>query len=213
MPGLKTIMQTTPFETTQQKELRASCIETIGCILESVKDQPEVMSADAREVAQYLVELFNSNKLDESDPQVVMIQCTFHQLAMCLKHEFKPYLGPIMECLIRDCKKDVDLRIVDADSAAREDADDKNIKVEINIKGQEGAKQITMNTSALTNKLSAIQIIKSMSDSLGPVFFDWVDPVATLVVNEMMVDLTSSQIRKTATKTLPILMKCLTDSN
>jgi len=78
MPGLKTIMQTTPFETTQQKELRASCIETIGCILESVKDQPEVMSADAREVAQYLVELFNSNKLDESDPQVVMIQCTFH---------------------------------------------------------------------------------------------------------------------------------------
>ena len=213
MPGLKTIMQTTPFETTQQKELRASCIETIGCILESVKDQPEVMSADAREVAQYLVELFNSNKLDESDPQVVMIQCTFHQLAMCLKHEFKPYLGPIMECLIRDCKKDVDLRIVDADSAAREDADDKNIKVEINIKGQEGAKQITMNTSALTNKLSAIQIIKSMSDSLGTVFFDWVDPVATLVVNEMMVDLTSSQIRKTATKTLPILMKCLTDSN
>jgi len=70
-----------------------------------------------------------------------------------------------------------------------------------------------MNTSALTNKLSAIQIIKSMADSLGAAFFDWVDPVATLIVKEMMVDQTSSQIRKTSAKTLPILMKCLSDSN
>jgi hypothetical protein len=57
--------------------LRASCIEAIGCILESVRERPEVMQADAREVAKYLVELFISKRLDEADPQVLVIQNTF----------------------------------------------------------------------------------------------------------------------------------------
>jgi len=35
------------------------------------------MQADAREVAKYLVELFISKRLDEADPQVLVIQNTF----------------------------------------------------------------------------------------------------------------------------------------
>ena len=50
MPGLKSILQTAPSETQAQKDLRASCIASIGTIFESVKDQPEVCKADAHEV-------------------------------------------------------------------------------------------------------------------------------------------------------------------
>jgi len=42
MPALKQLLKMTPNQTKQQKELRANCIETIGNILDSVKDQPEL---------------------------------------------------------------------------------------------------------------------------------------------------------------------------
>ena len=52
MPGLMSILQNTPSETQQQKDLRSSCIASIGTIFESVKDQPEVCRADAHTVMQ-----------------------------------------------------------------------------------------------------------------------------------------------------------------
>lgn len=38
MPALKTILQNTPMEKTEQKELRGNCISAIANILDSVKD-------------------------------------------------------------------------------------------------------------------------------------------------------------------------------
>jgi len=51
MPGLKVILASTKWETQQEQELRASCIECIGYILTSVKDKPEICKADAIEVS------------------------------------------------------------------------------------------------------------------------------------------------------------------
>ena len=50
MPGLMSVLQNTPQETQQQKDLRASCISSIGTIFESVKMQPALCSADAHTV-------------------------------------------------------------------------------------------------------------------------------------------------------------------
>ena len=61
-----------------------------------------------------------------------------------------------MECLIADCKKDVDLRIQDADEASKEAEDDKQAKMQFSIKGQETVKEITINTNVLQNKTSAV---------------------------------------------------------
>jgi hypothetical protein len=41
------ILESTRWETQAEQQLRASCIEVMGFILTSVKDQPEVCSADA----------------------------------------------------------------------------------------------------------------------------------------------------------------------
>lgn len=35
-----------------------------------------------------------------------------------------------------------------------------------------------MNTTALENKINAVQIIGSVAQALGPVFFEYVEPVA-----------------------------------
>jgi len=51
MPGLKHILSTVPMETKQQQELRAHSIQTIGFILHSLKDKPELCKNDALEVS------------------------------------------------------------------------------------------------------------------------------------------------------------------
>jgi hypothetical protein len=51
MPGLKVILTTTKYETQQEQELRASCIDCIGYILTSVKNKPEICKNDAIEIS------------------------------------------------------------------------------------------------------------------------------------------------------------------
>lgn len=66
MPALKTILQNTPMEKTEQKELRGNCISAIANILDSVKDQPEVCRVDALEITTQLVG--SLKHLEDTDP-------------------------------------------------------------------------------------------------------------------------------------------------
>lgn len=50
MPGLKQILETTPYETKEQQDLRANCIQAIGNILDSVKNQPDICGQDALQI-------------------------------------------------------------------------------------------------------------------------------------------------------------------
>ena len=68
-----------------------------------------------------------------------------------------------------------------------------------------------MNTAALENKIGAIDIIKGLAHTLGPLFIDYVEQVSKLLVTELMHDKISSHIRKSATKTLSILLMCTKD--
>ena len=38
MPGLKEILKNSPYETKEQKDLRASCIQTAGSLFDSMKN-------------------------------------------------------------------------------------------------------------------------------------------------------------------------------
>jgi len=49
-----------------------------------------------------------------------------------------------------------------------------------------------MNTTALENKINALEIIGSVAQALGPVFFDFVEPVAQLIATDLIHDKYSS---------------------
>lgn len=66
MPALKQLLKMTPNQTKQQKELRANCIETIGNILDSVKDKPELCRQDALEITTELVQSLAT--MEDTDP-------------------------------------------------------------------------------------------------------------------------------------------------
>ena len=108
---------------------------------------------------------------------------------------------------MKDASKDVDMKIVTASVAELENTDegqaaaDKS-KMTLQIKSAEGPLHIQVNTAELENKTSAIQIIKDLADSLGPNFIEFVQPVAKLLVTELMHFHLSATIRKASTRTL-----------
>jgi len=55
MPGLKNILETVKWETIQEQELRSSCIECIGYILTSVKNNKELCKQDAIQICQNII--------------------------------------------------------------------------------------------------------------------------------------------------------------
>ena len=72
----------------------------------------------------------------------------------------------------------------------------------------EGAKQLQMNTHALEAKINAVEHIGSVAQALGGNFFEYVEPVSQLVVNELMHDKFSSSVRKNSTKLCQTLIEC-----
>jgi hypothetical protein len=174
----------TPFETTAQQELRANCISTIGCILDSVKSNPEISKQDALEITQGLVDLLASGKLADDDAQLASIQAALPQLAGCLKADFSPFLPTVFDQLVKDMTRDLDFKIVDADEAELEEGDAAKSgiqKINVQVKGYEGARQIQMNTAALENMISAIDVASCIAQELGSLFFDKIEPFSVIL--------------------------------
>ena len=83
-----------------------------------------------------------------------------------LKAEFVSYLPTVMEQLLHDAAKSVDMQVVTAKEAELENRDDEEgkagmahpelQKMTLTIKGVEAPIQISMNTAALENKVSAL---------------------------------------------------------
>lgn len=111
MPGLVSILETTKYETQQDQELRASCIEVIGFILTSVKDQPAVCHDDAIVIAKKLIETLVNGNLTDSDPQITAITNCVSQIAVCLKDEFKQFLPTIIPALLKDAQRSIDFKV------------------------------------------------------------------------------------------------------
>lgn len=100
--------------------------------------------------------MIESGKLSESDPQINSSMHTLSQVAFCLGEKFEPFLERLMPQLLKDAAANVDLKIVDASEADAEEAENGRTAMQIKVKGFEQAKQISMNTTALEAKLSAV---------------------------------------------------------
>ena len=96
--------------------------------------------------------LINGN-LADSDPQINAITNTISQICGCLKEDFKQFLPLIVPELLKNCEKDIDFKIVDADEAQGDDTGDGRNAIAIKVKGFEGAKKVSMNTNVLETKL------------------------------------------------------------
>ena len=84
-------------------------------------------------------------------------------MAAVLKNDFVTYLPAIMETLLKDATRTVDMKVVTAKEAELEGAEEEEKTTDnalknltLSIRGVEGPLQISMNTAALENKISAL---------------------------------------------------------
>ena len=176
-----------------------------------MKDKPEVCKADAMEVAQILTTLLNSGKVEEADPQLLAIQDTLSKIGSCIKQEFKVFLPHIMPALLKDMQRDIDFKFEDAELAGK--AEGGNTAMNIKVKGMEGERQISLNTHALENKIHATDIVKNLASSLGTGFFEQIEPVAQVLVSELLTYTYSREIRKKSSQLMVFLIHSCLDSN
>ena len=181
MPGLISIIETTPNDTTAQKDLKANTIQTIGYLLEAVKERREEFLEDAKKIMQIFVGALSSTAITDDDPQYSSTMQALTQLSAILKDDFLPFLPDIMNKLIKDSQGDVDFKLEDADlmgaAASQTNTDAGLTSMVINMKGLDGTKKLTLNTSALENKIQAVQVIKELANNLGKSFFPYVEPL------------------------------------
>lgn len=127
-------------------------------------------------------------------------------------------MAPLIQSLIADMNKDLDFRVVDADQAELEEKDDdsktKIQKINVQVKGFEGAKQIQMNTAALENMISALKVTRSIATEMGAHFSDFIEPLVHVLTTNLMHLKLSSTVRQEATRLCsPLIFCCPTPAN
>ena len=75
----------------------------------------------------------------------------------------------------------------------------------------EGNVKISMNTAVLENKISALNILRDLTQKLGKNFAQFIDPIANLIATKVCHDKTSTGVRKEATKIMSCLLGCCED--
>lgn len=167
-----------------------------------MKHKPELCKADAVTITQLIVALMNSGNLTAADPQnESMLEC-LSMICVCLKEEFYPFLSTLVPRLKQDMEKDVKFSVRDADDVAGGDdeGDDQVSKMAVKIKGMEGTKQISMDTSALEAKTAAITVMKDIARNMGTKFYDFVETVAELLLGQLMNDRLTQEVRHQSAK-------------
>ena len=188
--------------------MRSNTIQTIGFLLDAVKEsEEELFKNDAKEIIQIFNNIMNSAKVD--DQEVTAITSALTQVAAVLKEDFAPFMPGIMERLLKDAQCNVDFKVEDAE-IPNLGHDESLTSVTFKMKGLDGQKKLSLNTSALENKINAVVVIRTLAQNLKTTFQPFVQPTL-----EVFVDLFdykySRAVRGSAIETCQYLIQSLSD--
>lgn len=201
MTGLKTLVGM-PATTHKQKEVRAFGIKTMGHMVEATG---EPCKADANDIFLSLVNLMPTLEFD--DPAIIIIKETSPAFAYCLKESFGPYLPGIMQSLLADAAKHVDVSLTDAEAGAPTENEAGQVSLNFAIRGL-GTKTLAINTSELENKIKAVQIIYNLISKVDKAANDFVEPTIQ-VMGELFNYRHNEDVRKYSIKTVGQLIHCI----
>ena len=206
-PGIRSIIQMEASHSLQ-KEVRASCVKCIGCIVEAFSEE-EYFQAEAEDL---LLELMNlRSRLCDTDPGYQAIYEVISSFAVCLKDRFAPYLEAMMPQILQQAQCEVDFKFNDATSAECLNLGPGMSSVEFDLRGL-GRKQLAISTTALENKTKAVKVIYEIVTNLGELFQPFVEKTI-FILCELYTLNYSSEIRKYSLKTLSGILTCTKDNS
>lgn len=83
--------------------------------------------------------------------------------------------------------------------------------MQVKVRGIEGTKQVSINTSALDIKINAVEILKNISRNMGTSFFEYVEDVAKVCLEKLIRDPISHHVRKQSAKCMRFLIAACKD--
>eukprot|EP01105_Mastigella_eilhardi_P026308 TRINITY_DN7519_c0_g1_i1.p1 TRINITY_DN7519_c0_g1~~TRINITY_DN7519_c0_g1_i1.p1 ORF type:complete len:1084 (+),score=338.99 TRINITY_DN7519_c0_g1_i1:30-3254(+) len=178
VPYLKSILQNAKAK--ELRELRGKAIECLSLI--GIAVGKERFLKDIREITEQML----ATKLEADDPQMAYLETAFGRFAECLGSDFVPFLPIVMPAAITRAS----MRVSETE----------------NIGG--GKEQVSLHTTEMDDKSSAMHIILVYAMHLKAAFFPYVEQVAKIYVPEMGF-VFHEGIRSAACTSPPILLHCV----
>lgn len=189
------ILDNVEGKTIQQMNLRARTFESIGYMIAAVSENQEV----AETVKMVTEKLFTvmQTQFAHDDPQEVAVKEALTKVAFYLKGDFHFVAPKFLEILINDANLDIDIKQENADLPSTQASTSSSF--EFKLKGMEDKTRVTLNTSALGNKIAAFQHIMKIAEAMGEGFQPYINTI--LPVIKAHIGHFSKAIRKAALKT------------
>jgi len=152
LPLMIEILDNVEGKTIQQMNLRARTIESIGFMVAAVSENNEFMGA-VQQVTEKLFGILQS-QFAHDDPQEVAVKEALSKVAFYLKEDFHVVAPKYLEILVADANQQIDIKQESAElPSAQNDQAQKSF--EFKLKGMESSTRVSLNTSALGNKIAA----------------------------------------------------------
>jgi len=194
IPHLKQVVASCTSK--EERNLRGKAFECISLIGLSVGK--DTFKADAGEVMQAMMQTLASN-MEPDDPQKSFIEEAVNRVCRTLKADFISFVPPLLEHALRV----LSIKPEKVDAAAVDDDDETDQTYAF----LEDGSCIGLKTSQLEDIQSAVNTVYCFVEVLGPLFFDYVQTTAQVVLHLLDFAL-DNDIREVAISTWAEMLKC-----
>ena len=211
MSGLKQLYYNINAQTSEQKQLKTNCINTIGYLFSAVSDDYENYKKDFIELSQAF--LNDLGKLPIEDPQVTAIIEAFINISLGISFDdFKDIFNKLFLFLENHISADIGLTLKDAEVDEYVPTEDEKGVGSVVFNFGVKSKKISVNTFALQLKIVSLDALNEIALNLGESFKDYKERYLNLV-KPLLTFAYSRKIRKIAIKSIYTCTNACTNDN
>jgi hypothetical protein len=111
MPGLMKVISMVSSDTPQKVSIKSNTIETMGDLLASIKDNPELFNTECANIMQSLITL--QTQIDREDVLHRAIFTVYENVVAVMKETFTTYADFVFERAMEAAMRPVDVQIID----------------------------------------------------------------------------------------------------
>lgn len=156
MPGLKKLLGLIGTDNPEQMMARGKTVETMGYLLASVKENPQIFEPDCQEIMQCMIDM--SMKLENDDPLHKAMFVVYENVVTSMKDKFIMYSDYIFEKMMQAAGRKIELTIIEEGDTSGKGIETLKTKkhnyaaYKLDMK-VDGVKNIVLNTDHLAQKI------------------------------------------------------------
>ena len=200
MTGLKKLYFGLKTQTSEQKQLKTNCINTIGYLFSSISDDYEKYKKDFIGISQAFVN--DLKELPIEDPQVIAIIEAFINISLGINFEdFSSIFKDLFIFLEKFISADIGLTMKDAEVDEYVQPEQQKGVGSVVFNFGVKSKKISVNTFALQLKIVSLEALNEIALNLGENFKDYAERYLNLV-KSLLTFAYSRKIRKISIKSI-----------